>query len=90
MSETVDSGMVSRDYGIGSRVRVTQHFRRGTNRSPFVIEGEILRMGQQKTGSWYAHSRDKKLWLDRLELRKDDGELVTVNLDELTTVEVIS
>ena len=44
-------------------------------------------MGQQKTGSWYAHSRDKKLWLDRLELRKDDGEIVVINLDQRTAVE---
>jgi len=76
-------------YTVGSRVRVTSSLARGAEHSPFVVEGEILRMGQQKTGSWYAHSRDKKLWLDRLELRKDDGELVVVNLDDQSVVEVI-
>ncbi len=77
------------EYTIGSRVRVTQALSLGDSFSAYVVEGEILRMGQQKTGSWYAHSRDKKLWLDRLELRKDDGELVTVNLDVRSVVEVI-
>lgn len=77
-------------YTVGSKVRVTQALSHGDSFSPFVVEGEILRMGQQKTGSWYAHARDKKLWLDRLELRKDDGELVTVNLDSKSVVEVIA
>ncbi len=77
-------------YTIGSRVRVTQQLSLGDGGSPFVVEGVILRMGQQQTGSWYAHSRDKKLWLDRLELRKDDGELVVVNLDRFSVVEVVS
>lgn len=76
-------------YEIGSRVRVTKQLSHGEDLSPFAVEGEIVRMGQQKTGSWYAHSRDKKLWLDRLELRKGDGEIVIMNLDDLTQVEII-
>jgi len=76
-------------YTVGSKVRVTSSLARGTEHSVFVIEGEILRMGQQKTGSWFAHARDKKLWLDRLELRKDDGEIVVINLDQRTSVEMI-
>ena len=43
---------------------------------------------QQTTGSWYAHSKDDKLWLDRLTLRKADGEITTLNLDEFSVVEV--
>ena len=76
-------------YEVGSLVRVTRRLGRGESGSNFVVEGEILRMGQQKTGSWYAHSKDKKLWLDRLELEKADGELVVVNLDEGALVELI-
>lgn len=80
----------AQNYTIGSKVRVTQALSRGDTFSPFTVEGEILRMGQQKTGSWFAHARDKKLWLDRLELRKDDGELVSVNLDEHSVVETVA
>lgn len=76
-------------YTIGSRVRVTKQLSHGDALSSFVVEGEILRMGQQKTGSWFAHSRDKKLWLDRLELRKADGEIVVMNMDGRTSVEVL-
>lgn len=86
---TVGMNEAAQQYTIGSRVRVTQTLSHGEDLSAFVVEGEILRMGQQKTGSWFAHARDKKLWLDRLELRKDDGEIVVMNLDQRSTVEVI-
>lgn len=74
-------------YEIGDRVRVTQQIPRGRETTSTTFEGAIVRAGQQKTGSWFAHSKDKKLWLDRLELRLDDGELVTVNLDQFSRVE---
>ena len=94
MSDTSEtssgSGAVSDStYGVGSRVRVTQQIRKGAVTDPTVVEGVVLRLGQQKTGSWFAHGRDKKLWLDRLELRKDDGELVTINLDQYSRVDLL-
>jgi len=76
-------------YGVGSLVRVSKQLMLGDGPSVFIVEGEILRMGQQKTGSWYAHSQDKKLWLDRLELKKADGEIVVLNLDDGSAVELI-
>lgn len=77
-------------YQIGDRVRVTQQVPRQVGTTTTTVEGVILRAGQQKTGSWFAHSKDKKLWLDRLELRRDDGELVVVNLDQFSRVERIA
>jgi hypothetical protein len=76
-------------YQIGDRVRVVQQIPRRSGTMTTAIEGVILRAGQQKTGSWFAHARDKKLWLDRLELRLDDGELATINLDQFSRVEKI-
>ncbi len=75
------------DFQPGARVRVTQHVVTGRDATSTVIEGAVLRAGQQKTGSWFAHSKDKKLWIDRVELRKDDGELITLNLDQNSRVE---
>ena len=48
-----------------------------------------MRYEQKQTGSWFAHSKDDKLWLDRLVLRKEDGEITSLNLDDYTRVEVI-
>ena len=72
---------------VGDRVKVTQQTPRQQGVIIATVEGVVLRLGQQKTGSWYAHSQDDKLWLDRLELRKADGELVVLNLDRYSLVE---
>ncbi|MFM9994889.1 MAG: hypothetical protein ACKVU4_03705 [Phycisphaerales bacterium] len=76
-------------YSPGQRVRVTQQMPRLSGSLVSTVEGTLIRAGQQKTGSWFAHSKGDKLWLDRLELRKDDGELVTLNLDQYSNVEVL-
>lgn len=89
----------------GLRVRVTQQIIRqggsesqpkqrmgvGSGAGTFTgtVEGTIVQFTQQKTGSWYAHSRDGKLWMDRLELRKADGELIVLNIDQYTHIEVV-
>ncbi len=74
-------------YDVGRRVRVTQQTPRQQGVFTTTVEGVILKFGQQKTGSWYAHGKDDKLWIDRLQLRKADGELVTLNLDRNSVVE---
>ena len=73
----------------GDRVRVTQQVVLQSRPSTTTVEGVVEAFEQQKTGSWYAHSEDKKLWLDRLRLKTDDGEIVYCNLDHLSRVEVV-
>ncbi|MEM1424042.1 MAG: hypothetical protein AAGH64_08565 [Planctomycetota bacterium] len=77
------------DLAPGMRVRITQIVQLGTLQNTTTFEGEVLRVGQQKTGSWFAHGKDDKLWLDRVELKKADGELVKVNLDKRTSIEIV-
>jgi hypothetical protein len=71
----------------GTRVRVTQQLPRREGPWTNTIEGVITRFQQAKTGSWYAHAKDDQLWLDRLELQLDDGELVILNLDQYSVIE---
>ena len=73
----------------GARIRVIQqiaarHYSWGT-----AHIGTILKYEQKQTGSWFAHSRGEKLWLDRLTIRKDDGEIFSFILDEYTHIDVI-
>lgn len=77
------------EYRVGQRVRVTQQIPRAKDTLTIAVEGEVIEMGQQKTGSWFAHSKDDRLWLDRLRLRKQDGELVVCNLDQYSRVELL-
>lgn len=84
------SNSPSYDFRPGQRVRVTQQIPHVSGRIFTTrTEGVVIRAGQQKTGSWFAHSRDKKLWLDRIEIQKDDGELVVCNLDQYSQVEIL-
>ncbi len=53
-----------------------------------TVTGVVRAIEQRKTGSWFAHAKDDKLWLDRLELVKDDGEIVVCNLDAYSRVEI--
>jgi hypothetical protein len=81
--------MATTMYEPGRRVRVTQQVPRASGAISTVVEGTVVAFGQQKTGSWFAHSKDKKLWMDRLQLRKDDGEIVLLNLDQFSRVEAV-
>ncbi len=73
----------------GARVRVTQQLPHRDQAWSSAVEGVITRYQQAKTGSWFAHARDDQLWLDRLELQLDDGEVVILNLDRYTVIEEV-
>ena len=71
----------------GTRVRVTQQMPQRDRSWTNEVEGVITRYQQAKTGAWFAHAKDDQLWLDRLEVRLDDGELVILILDRYTVIE---
>lgn len=79
----------SAGYQAGTRVRVTQQTPLRDRTWSQEIEGEVLRCRQAKTGSWFAHAKDDQLWLDRMELRLDDGEIAVLNLDQYSVIEVV-
>ncbi|MEM8875376.1 MAG: hypothetical protein AAGD32_14100 [Planctomycetota bacterium] len=73
----------------GVKVRVTQQIAARNYAWPSEIVGELVSFSQKQTGSWYAHSRGEKLWLDRMVIKKEDGEVSTLNLDEFSRVEIV-
>ena len=46
-------------------------------------------MSTGKDRLWFAHAKDDRYWLDRLELRLDDGEIAILNLDQYSVVEIL-
>jgi hypothetical protein len=72
----------------GVKVRVTQQIAARGRTWMSEVDGTIVRYEQKQTGSWYAHAKNDRLWLDRLTLRKSDGELTKLNLDEYTHIEI--
>jgi hypothetical protein len=74
----------------GAKVRVVQQIAARNYSWSSETAGTIVEFQQKQTGSWYAHSKDDKLWLDRLTLKMPDGELTTLNLDEFSVVKLDS
>ncbi|MGD0542052.1 MAG: hypothetical protein ABSB33_11080 [Tepidisphaeraceae bacterium] len=72
----------------GAKVKVLQQIAARDYSWNSEISGTVVEFKQEQTGSWFAHSKDDKLWLDRLTLRKPDGELTTLNLDGFSVVKV--
>lgn len=73
----------------GARVKVVQQIAARNYSWNSEITGTVVEYRQEQTGSWYAHSKDDKLWLDRLTLRKSDGEIINLNLDEFSVVKIV-
>ncbi len=76
-------------YQPGTRVRVVQQMPLRDDTWSSTVEGTITRFEQAKTGSWFAHAKDDQLWLDRLEIRLDDGEITVLILDQYSVIEEI-
>lgn len=74
----------------GVKVKVTQQIPARSHAWSTEVTGTVLSYQQAKTGSWFAHAKNDRLWLDRLVLRKDDGEISTLNLDQYTRIDVVA
>ena len=72
----------------GAKVLVTQQIPHGGRNWVGQVRGTVVCFEQRPTGSWFAHAKGDRLWLDRLVIRQDDGELSTLNLDQYSAVEV--
>jgi transposase len=72
----------------GAKVKVVQQIAARNYSWSSETAGTVVEFLQQQTGSWYAHSKDDKLWLDRLTVKKPDGEITTLNLDSFSVVKL--
>jgi hypothetical protein len=86
-SELMDAD-VSNKLRPGAKVKVVQQIPARDRTWTKEVRGTVVGYEQRTTGSWYAHAKDDKLWLDRLKIQKPDGELTTLILDEYSHVEV--
>lgn len=71
----------------GKHIQVTQQIPARDYVWSQPVRGTVVEYTRKTTGSWFAHSQGQKLWLDRLVLRKDDGEITTLNLDQYSRIE---
>ena len=50
---------------------MTQQVVQGDRSWSHTVRGEVVRAEQAKTGSWFAHAKDDRLWLDRPQSLED-------------------
>ena len=70
----------------GTPVCVRQSVPYGRETMEVEVVGVVQSWDERPTGAWYAHGKDAKLWLKRLTLRKADGEISTLVIDDGTTI----
>jgi hypothetical protein len=65
---------------------VTQRFRHGGGPTKAEVVGVVESWEDRPTGSWYTKAKYNKVWLKRLTLRKADGEVSILVIDDSTTI----
>ena len=73
----------------GQRIRVNQTINGRDKTWTTRVEGTVLSCQAEPTGSWYAHGKNDRLWLQRIRLKKDDGEMTTLALDQNSLVTIL-
>ena len=81
--------MIPPQVQVNDRVEVTQIVERREGDWQTTVCGTVVMLEEQPTGAWFAGGADGKLWLGRLELRKEDGELTTLILDRGTRIKIL-
>lgn len=77
---------VKAQFPCGTPVCVCETVRRRGRDSVARVVGVVESWDMLPTGSWHAHGRDHKLWLPRLRLRKADGEITLLVIDNATQI----
>ena len=68
----------------GTTIRVRQRVEKRSDSYTAEVVGEVEGWEDQPTGSWFAHAPGGRLRLKRLRLRKEDGELALLVVDDST------
>ena len=76
-------------YAPGTRVRVTQHVRVGHLQWQTRVEGVVELESQRPVGGTEMGGKSTYILQPTLRLRKDDGEITVVALDEGSEVHAV-
>lgn len=80
---------VSSQFPPGTPVVVRQVCERREGSYQAEVIGVVESWEDQPTGSWHAHGKDGKLWLKRLRIKKSDGEMSLLIIDDTTEISKI-
>ncbi len=74
----------------GDKVEVTHTVKVGFRQWPSTTVGTVVRTTRERHSLHHRRSADDYVYRDTLVLRRDDGELTTVTMDEYSTLQVLS
>jgi hypothetical protein len=77
------------NYAPGARLRVTQHVRVGSRQWTTRVEGVVERESYRPVGGMEMGGKASYCLQPTLRLRRDDGEVTVVAVDEGTLVEEV-
>ena len=79
--------MNSRTLSEGTRVRVIEGIHQTDPSYRAETVGVVEGWDEEPTGAWFASDRDGRLQLQRLKLRKSDGKVSVLTIDDHTSVQ---
>jgi hypothetical protein len=77
-------------YTPGTRLRVTQSVRVGSRRWTTQVEGQVERESLRPVGGMEMGGKASYCQQPTLRLRRDDGEVIVVTLDDDTQVQTLT
>jgi hypothetical protein len=94
MSTTVDPAAVTRPLlagiGPGDRIEVEHEVRVGFRAWRTKTQGVVVSIDRRRHGLHTDRNFDDKVYSDVIVLRREDGELTTITLDEFSSVRKLS
>jgi hypothetical protein len=73
----------------GDRVEVLHSIKVGQQTWDTATQGSVIRTERRRQGLHFRRNKDDKAFCDLVVLRRDDGEMTTVTLDEYTSLKRI-
>jgi hypothetical protein len=70
----------------GDRVEITHAVKVGFRHWTSVTSGTVVSTSRERHSLHFRRNADDQVYRDTLVLRRDDGELTTVTIDEFTTL----
>jgi ribosomal protein L34 len=73
----------------GDKIEVKHEVKVGFRKWMTTTTGEVVRMERRRHGLHFMRNHDDKVFSDSIVLRKDDGELTTVTVDDFSEIRVL-
>ena len=75
---------------VDEKVEVTHTVKVGFRQWPTTTVGLVVRKARERHSLHYRRGADDYVYRDTLVLRRDDGELTTVTMDEFSSLQILS